>query len=161
MKVISLVTACLSLFSHARAEEDQYDVYMSGWGEDYAEVLDQYGVVLNPEVSKFEEELKENDALTLLYVFDSATLVDESAAMASHVHKTVIGPVFKELKGFGKFYAFDCQAPSIKNRNGTSYEDAFANCEYEDRDKFAPGLTLFSTPEQRKNPYTGKPMEKS
>ncbi len=45
------------------------------------------------------------------------------------MHKMVLTPGFKELKGFAKFYAFDCQFPAIKNKKGTKLEPNFANCE--------------------------------
>lgn len=73
------------------------------------------------------------------------------------MHKMVLTPGFKELKGFAKFYAFDCQFPAIKNKKGTKLEPNFANCEQE---KPTPSLVLFKQPEMRKNPYTGETMKK-
>ena len=79
---------------------------MAGWGRNDREILNDYGAVLNY-VDGFSAEIIDNDQLSVFYTFDSAQFSD-SRSMMSQMHKHVLTPGFKDLKGFAKFYAFDC-----------------------------------------------------
>lgn len=88
MKKILLLLGAL-LFSHnvvaneeVAAEDDQaedetsvddngYDMSVAGWGRNDRELLNDYGVILNY-VDGFLQEIIDNDALSVFYVFDSS-----------------------------------------------------------------------------------------
>jgi len=134
----------------------EYDISTLGWGATDQEIYNDYGIILNY-VDDFMDEILENDILSLFYLFDSSKLANPKD-MTTMMHRSVITPIFKELKGLAKFYVFDCQFPKIKNKKGTKVEKDFRNCE---SDTAPPALTLFKSPEIRKNPYTGEAMKKS
>ena len=88
------------------SDDSGYDMTVAGWGRNDRELLNDYGVILNY-VDGFLQEMIDNDALSVFYVFDSSQFSD-SSSMTAQMHRMVLTPGFKELKGFAKFYAFDC-----------------------------------------------------
>ena len=77
--------------------------------------------------------------MNFLYVFDS--LQDKSEQMNSQI----IIPLTEELKGYLKFYAFDCRDPEVKDSG------RFKMCENED---YTPFFQLLKPAEIKINPYT-------
>jgi hypothetical protein len=89
-----------------KKEKKDYDIEVLGWGATDQEIYNDYGVILNY-VDDFMDEILENDILSLFYLFDSAKL-ENPKDMTTMMHRSVLTPVFKELKGLAKFYVFDC-----------------------------------------------------
>jgi hypothetical protein len=92
--------------SKEEEEPKGYDIGVLGWGASDQEVYNNYGVILNY-VDDFMAEILENDILSVFYLFDSAKLSNPKD-MTTMMHRSVITPIFKELKGLAKFYVFDC-----------------------------------------------------
>ena len=55
-----------------------------------------------------------NTQMNLLYTMHGDELSDNSS-MNAKVHRSVIMPVLKELRGYLKVYIWDCNHPKIKN----------------------------------------------
>jgi hypothetical protein len=66
--------------------------------------------------------------------------------MTEQIIKTTV----EELKGYLKFYAFDCAEPFVKEAK------RFTVC---DNEEHTPYFQLLKPPEIKTNPYTKKPME--
>ena len=74
--------------------------------------MNTYGVITNFYDGNLGEELKENDHLSMIYTVNSDQLKRKnSETIAFRIHETVIKKVFEELKGFAKFYVYDCLHP--------------------------------------------------
>ena len=76
-----------------------------------------YDIVLNPPLEGFEDYFTKSNNLIFLYVFDSKQ--DRSTQLTEQILK----PIMDELKGYLKFYAFDCQ-----NETVSSQKERFKMC---------------------------------
>lgn len=79
--------------------------------------------------------------------------LSDNSSMNARVHKSVIVPVLKELRGYLKVYLWDCSHPKIKKG-----EVEFAQnkvCDVENNAQKMPSLMLLRQPESKINPYTG------
>ena len=93
-----------------------------------------------------------NTQLNLLYTMHGDELSDNSS-MNSKVHRSVIMPVLKELKGYLRVYMWDCSHPKIKK--GELEWSQKHVCDVERNPQKMPSLMLLRQPETRINPYTG------
>ena len=64
---------------------------------------------MNAPVATFDEETQGSNHLVFIYVFDSQQ--EKSKQMSENI----IAPTAKELKGYLKFYAFDCRNTEVKS----------------------------------------------
>lgn len=75
--------------------------------------------------------------------------------MSGRVHYDIVLPSMKDLKGYVKFHAFDCNHPQ---REGSDIS-FLQSCDVEKNPEKMPSLVMIRQPEMRVNPYTGKPMQ--
>ena len=141
--------------------DDGYQVQVMGFGKSDSENLNDFGVITNNYIGDFTDELMSNDHPSLVYVFDSLELSKDS--QTKMIHESVMKPTFKEMKGLGRYYVYDCQHPTSQKH--IQDEDDFFNtylrpC-HSSNEKRSPSFQLYQEPEQRKNPYTGENMKKT
>lgn len=75
------------------------------------EAFNDYSVVFNL-MKGIEEETLGNTQMNLLYTMHGDELSDNSS-MNARVHRSVIMPVLKELRGYLRVYIWDCSHPKI------------------------------------------------
>lgn len=65
-----------------------------------------------------------NNHPVLLYILDSTVISSEHAGKSPHsIHHNIIVPTLTELKGYMKFYIYDCAHPKIKEYRKTKHPD--------------------------------------
>lgn len=73
------------------------------------DAFDEYGAILNPYDIDQEEVFKDN-VVNLFYTFHSDDH-QSGNSMSGRVHYDIVLPSMKDLKGYVRFHAFDCQHP--------------------------------------------------
>lgn len=144
--------------------EDAYKVRVLRWGESNEENLDIFGIHTNPfHLNMTAELLEKSNHASLLYVCDSTALSTSSSGKPAHtIHHNVLVPILQELKGYARFFVFDCAHPDVKKMRKDkhpTYEQFLAQtCKKDNKDR-NPLLGIYKLPALRKNPYTGETMK--
>ena len=137
-KILLLIALSITLSLAKKKRHSTVEVDSGPFGADY-------DILMNPSFKNFEEGIDKSNHLMFLYVFDSKS--DKSSQM----NEQILKPVMDELKGYLKFYAFDCQNEEVQNN-----KDRFKMCENEEH---TPFFQLIKPPELKINPYTKQPMQ--
>lgn len=142
----------------SKQSSDGYDVSKTGFGSSAADAFSDYGVLLN-DFENVEQEILETQKLTFVYVMNSAK-VDEGTVVA-RIHFDMIRPVIKEMKGLIQAIVFDCSHPIAGKEESAKRWSWLGVCSPTINPEGMPNLQKVIPPELKKNPYTGKPMQKS
>ena len=124
------------------------------------EAYDEYGAILNAfDSQRFEEEMAASQKLLFTYIMNSEKVAEGS--VVSQIHYGMILPVIKELRGLIQVYVFDCSHPLTSNEEAAKRWTWFGVCKPDLNPQGMPNLQKVVPPELKKNPYTGKPMQKT
>jgi len=106
---VFIALAGFAIASEHDLEQTDYEVKVLAMGSSDSDNLNDWGVITNNFNDDFTSELMDNNHPSLIYVIDSSML--KEASMAKQIHFSVMLPTFKEVKGLGRYYVFDCQHP--------------------------------------------------
>lgn len=89
-----------------------YDVRAIGMGTE-EEAFDEYGAIIN-KFDTYSDEVDTNNEVSFLYTFFSSEMTGGDN-MNIRMHNTILKPTMKEIKGYVKFYVFDCNHPGVES----------------------------------------------
>ena len=120
---------------------------MLSWGKTDEENKEKFGILTNYfEGNLTNELLVENNIPSFVYTIDSVVLgPDWEGTNAQKIHNLIVHPGLRELKGFNKFYVYDCQHHLVKKEiegPKTALSQLFASCSDQNKDKI-PSFTIF------------------